>query len=143
MGNQHIKFMIDFSKEVKSPKGYSRVDYSIISKNPGKSIYELTELGLTKKGADALEAIEKAKQPTKPEIVTTTHQPQQNQVAQPQSVQRVQFTQPNRLSQPNQQQKRNDTAKLYNGRTGLTISMSRKAAEKLQAKDSRMYKITG
>lgn len=134
--------MIDFSQEVKSPKGFSRVDYSIITKNPGKTIYELIELGLTKKGADALEAIEKAKQPTTPEITKTTTVQPQTQVAQPQSVQRVQFTQPNRLSRP-VQQNRTDTAKLYNGRTGLTITMSRKAAEKLQRKDSRMYKITG
>lgn len=142
MGNQHIRFMIDFSQEVKSPKGFSRVDYSIITKNPGKTIYELTELGLTKKGAEALEAIENAKQPTpQPNIVKMP--PTQTQVAKPQSVERVAFNQPNRLSLPGQQQKRNDTAKLYNGRTGLTISMSRKAAEKLQSKDSRMYKIVG
>lgn len=138
--------MIDFSQEI-SPKGFSRADYSIITKNPAKTIYELTELGLTKKGADALQAIENRLQPQKqpePQIVKVPQQPQnQNNVAQPQSVQRVAFTQPNRLSQPAALKKGNDTAKLYNARTGLTITMDRRAALKLQNKDSRNYKITG
>lgn len=141
MGNQHIKFMIDFSQLV-SPKGFSRADYSIITKNPGKTIYELTELGLTKKGAEALEAIEAKSQPKQEKKAVPIPQPETKQIAQPQSVQRVQFTQPNRLTRPNQTNK-NDVAKLYNGRTGLTITMSRKAAEKLQRKNSQQYKITG
>lgn len=117
-------------------EGFAPRDKKIIKDNPGKTLAELAESGISDKAYERLGQLE---QESKKQIAEQLKQ----QAIQPKKVEPtiVKTAQsPSRLSKNNVG---STSVWLYNQNTGLRQYLSRQAAEKLVRMNPKVYKIVG
>lgn len=123
-------------------KGFSPKDAKIIRENEGKSVYELTMLGLSSKAAERLNQAIEDTIPETP-ITSTEESFKKNDIAVNDTVAPItiekKHIQPAKPVLTDYSPKKG-SVKVFNANTGLTVSMSKGVADILTTKYPSIYK---